>query len=402
VITTINQHLKIWDEFNPIELSLDQTQFESFDSNRNLARLGFCKQRIAIKDRWFDVLHPSELVRKRNQKDGYYRAIYIQINFESGEYYVGKSNRPTWSQLQRYQGSGLRFSNKLRHHKHQFVRYFIGTCETAEETERLEASIVDESLLSDEKCLNLVKGGGGISKHPSIAETNEKKRAYMRAHPEQSKPMIEAAKTLFRSGDSPALRTRNLRIKEVMSDQFYRDMFRNRVIHWRENNPDEYAAAKRKSHQTIRTPECQARRRESLKVWIKNNPEQHEAWEEKRKKAVASQEANDKRKASLAAWSEANPEQAHANALKRATAAAAKRSKEILMLDLTTGAVLEKFPSQHAGARWLVENGKAKNVNCVASINAVCLGKRCTTGYGFRKKAYGYGWRFASEMKFEK
>jgi hypothetical protein len=30
--------------------------FNSFDSKRNLARLGFNKQRIAIKNRWFDVL----------------------------------------------------------------------------------------------------------------------------------------------------------------------------------------------------------------------------------------------------------------------------------------------------------------------------------------------------------
>jgi len=200
MITTINENIRIWQEFNPFELSLDDNLFDSFDSKRNSA-IFFNKQRIAIKNRWFDVLTPSELVRKRNKSDGYYRAIYIQINWESGEYYIGKANRPKWSDLKRYQGSGLKFKNKFKS-TNEFVRYYIATCETAEETEQLEASIVDEDLLSDEKCLNLVAGGGGTSKRPTIAETSEKKRQYMKNHPEQFKPMLEASKKAFRSGHS--------------------------------------------------------------------------------------------------------------------------------------------------------------------------------------------------------
>lgn len=178
MITIINENIRIWREFNPIELYLDNNIFNSFDSKRNSARLGFNKERIAIKDRWFDVLSLSELVRKRNKNDGYYRVVYIQIDMESGEYYIGKANRPTWSELKRYQGSGLKFANKLKKYKNRFARYYIAQCETAEETEQLEASIVDNNLLSDEKCLNLIAGGGGTTKHPSIAETSEKKREY--------------------------------------------------------------------------------------------------------------------------------------------------------------------------------------------------------------------------------
>ena len=65
------------------------------------------------------------------------------------------------------------------------------------------------------------------------------------------------------------------------------------------------------------------------------------------------------------------------------------------MVDLESGNTLKTFPSQHAAARWLVENGKAKNTNCVTSISSVCRKSPCTTGYGYRKKAYGYGWSFA-------
>ncbi len=68
----------------------------------------------------------------------------------------------------------LKFSNKFKKNKNDFVRYYIAKCETAEETEQLEASIVDKDILSDEKCLNLVVGGGGTSKRPNTAETSEK------------------------------------------------------------------------------------------------------------------------------------------------------------------------------------------------------------------------------------
>jgi len=76
-----------------------------------------------------------------------------------------------------------------------------------------------------------------------------------------------------------------------------------------------------------------------------------------------------------------------------------KTSKEVYMIDLHSGEVLKIFPSQHAAAKWLVENGKAKNMNCVSSISSVCLRKPCSTGYGYRKKAYGYDWRFTSEIE---
>ncbi len=394
MIITINENIRIWKEYNPIELSMDDKPFSAFDSKYNLAKLGFNKERIIIKDYWFDILTPSELIRKRNKKDGYYRVVYIQINMESGEYYIGKANRPKWSELQRYQGSGLKFINKFKKYKKHFVRYYIAACETAEETEELESSIVNKYLLSDEKCLNLVAGGGGTTKHSSIAESSEKKREYMINHPRQFKPMLEASKKLFQSGDTPALRARSQRIKEVMNTEAYREISRTRMARWKMENPKEYAKAKKKNHEAIKVPKVQEKRKASLKKWAKNNPEKYKAWQEKLLKSRTSEEAKEKRKASLKKWMDKNPKQAKSNAQKRAKAAAAKTSKEVCMIDLQSGEVLKIFPSQRAAARWLVESGKAKNINCVSSIGSVCLRKLCNTGYGYRKKAYGYDWRF--------
>lgn len=397
MITKINENIKIWHEFNLIELSLDYNLSNSFVPKRNLSYLDYDKQRIAIKNRWFDVLTPSELVRKQNKRDGYYRVIYIQINWESGEYYIGKANRTKWSELKRYQGSGLKFVNKFRNNRDAFVRYYIATCETAEETERLEASIVDKDLLSDEKCLNLVTGGGGTTRHPSIAETSEKKRQYMKEHPWQFKPMMEASKKAFRSGDTPELRARNKRIKETMSAEMYREMSRKRITRWKENHPNEYAEARIKNHEKLKNPECQAKRIASFEKWVTNHPEEYKIWKEKLIKACSSQKSKEKRKVSLKSWKEKHPKEARVNAQKRATAAAAKTSKEVCMTELQSGNILKVFPSQHAAAKWLVENGKAKSIKCVSSISAVCLRRACTTGYGFRKKAYGFDWRFTKE-----
>lgn len=397
MITAINKNIRIWQEFNSIDLYWDNNSFDSFDSKRYLAKLGFNKQRIAIKDRWFDVISPSELVRSRHKNDGYYRVIYIQINMGNGDYYIGKANRPKWSELKRYQGSGLKFKNKFKKNANNFVRYYIAICDTAAETEALEASIVDKNLLLDEKCLNLVAGGGGTTRHPSIAQTSEKKREYMKNHPEQFKPMLEASQKAFRSGDTPALRARSLRIKEVMSAEKYREMSRKRIMKWKVENPKEYAEARRKNHEMIKTLECQAKRQASFEMWVKKHPAEYKVWQEKLVNSRTSQKANEKRKASLKEWNDKHPEKAQAYTQKRAKAAAEKRSKTVCMIDLQSGNVLQEFPSQHEAARWLVANGKAKNMNCVSSISSVCLRKPCTTGYGYRKKAYGYDWRFTKE-----
>lgn len=396
MIFKINDNISIWQEFNPIELALDKS--ESYDSKSTLAKFGFNKERISIQGRWFDVLSPSELVRKRNLKDGYYRVIYIQINWGTGEYYIGKANRPKWSEIKRYQGSGLKFKAKLKKYKDEFVRFFIAVCETAKETEQLEASIVTEELLTDDKCLNLVAGGGGTSNRPSIAETSQKKREYMKNHPEQFEPMLKAAKEAFLSGNTPALRARSERIKEVMSDEKYSEMTRDRITNWKKNSPDEYAEARRKNHEKIRTSEVQGKRQASLKKYAENNPEDYQAWQEKLIKSRTSPEANEKRKISLKKYKDKNPELAHENAKKRAKAAAVKTSKSVSMIDLESGKVLKVFSSIHEAARWLVDTGIAKNTNCASSISSVCLRKPCTTGYGYRKKAYGYDWCFTEDL----
>jgi hypothetical protein len=120
MIFEVNDNVRIWSEFNPLAESLIRYTSEV---PGNLFRVN--REKVSIRGRWFDVLTPSEVVRQRNEQDGFYRVIYIQINMDTGEYYIGKANRPTWSQLQRYQGSGVKFRAKFSRNTEAYVRYTL-------------------------------------------------------------------------------------------------------------------------------------------------------------------------------------------------------------------------------------------------------------------------------------
>lgn len=396
----ISDYVTIWQKYNMIELSAFDPIRGYLDTSPELmaARmLGYNPTRIRIKEEWHDVIPLHQVVRSKSKVDDGYHFLYIQINLSSNEYYVGKVNRKRWSELKRYQGSGLKFKYKYKGHETEFVRYFIECCETAKETEDAEAKIVDAELLKDPKCLNLVQGGGGTSEHYSSEKRAAFQRQYMKAHPESFQSMVEVAKQLYQSGDSVQLKQRSEAIKTTMSDDRYRDMMSERIRRWRREHPEEYAQAREKNRRAVQSPEVQEKRWQTRKKWIAEHPEEHKAQQQILSAARNTPEARKKRSDSLKAWSEAHPEEAKANAHKRSAASVAKSSKPVNMCDLEIGEVIRTFKSQHEAAQWLVDNGLAKNTNCVSSINGVCQRKPCSTGYGYRKKAYGYDWQYADK-----
>ncbi len=383
----ISDCIKYWKRVNPFDLA-DR-------DDCLLAAFGLEPDYICVKRRWFKTLSPSELYRSRGKEDGKYHYIYIQINAETGEYYIGKSNKTRWTEVERYQGSGLRFRREYSRHGEYFVRYYLAACQTAAETERLESELVDEELLRDEKCLNLVSGGGGVSRKYGDEEARRKKlRDYNKAHPERLSAMIERAKSLFQAGETPSLIERNRRIRETMSTDWYREMTRERIRKWRAEHPEEYAASRQKNRESLKSEKTKAKRNASRRQWIEANPERYAEWQEKLARARRSDETKAKRKASLKKWRDEHPDEAHERMVRMIAAGNEQRRKAVCRIDLVTGEVLETYASQHDAARWLVSVGLVKNLNCVSSVSEVCRHARCTTGYGYRQKAYGFGWRF--------
>lgn len=361
----------------------------SFEERKHLM-MGDLGQIIYINDVPYEVLTPSYMVRENlKTEDGKYHFIYIQINIETCEYYIGKVNRERWSSIKKYQGSGLKFVNKYNKHKEQFVRYYILSCMNGKESEEAEARVVTEDLLQDPFCLNLVCGGGGTTHH-STEERNQKIREYMIAHPERYQKMIERSKELFQSGKmTHSLQLRSERIKQTMSDDKYREMISKRIKNWMENNPEAYAKARENNKLAIQSEESKSKRNASLKKWRTENAEQYQIYKDKLIEAQHSPEAEKKRSESLKEYHRKHPEAAR----KRSEASVAKCSKPVNMIDIETGEILRSFGSQQEASLWLVSEGKAKNTNCKTSISSVCL-KRYIPGHGVKKTAYGYKWEF--------
>ena len=209
----ISDYVTIWQKYAPFELTaFDPIKDYTNESTEHMmaCMLGFNPTRIFIKDRWHDVIPLHQVARSESPVDGGFHFLYIQINLNKNEYYIGKVNRKRWSEIKRYQGSGLRFKAKYKGHEDDFIRYFIACCDTQKETEALEAAIVDDELLKDPKCLNLINGGGGTSEHYYNREKRvSHQRQYMKEHPEQFQSMVEVAKQLYQSGDSPELKRRS-------------------------------------------------------------------------------------------------------------------------------------------------------------------------------------------------
>lgn len=393
----ISEYVSFYQKYNPFELSMiNPTEYTKIPYEKlNAILFGNNPTKIRIKDTWYDVLTYSDAVRTISKSDKGYHFLYIQINWKTKEYYIGKVNRKRWSEIRRYQGSGIRFKQKYKKHQEDFCRYLFAYTNTNDGTEHIEKVIVDEVLLNDPKCLNLVCGGGGTSEHSDNEERKERIRTHMKSHPEQYEAMMQKAKELYHSGQTQALKMRAQSIKNTMSDEKYSNMFRERIMQWRNENPKEYEKARENNRISAQSEESRLKRKLSREKWIAEHPEEHKIQQQQLIAARTTPEAIEKRKASLKLWQETHPEEAKENARRRAAASAAKKSKRVHMCDLETGEKIKTFDSQAAAAQWLVDQGIAKNTNCKSSISQVCLQKPCNTGYGIRKKAYGFGWKFA-------
>lgn len=94
------------------------------------------------------------------RKEHLYHFIYRTTNTINGNYYIGMHS--TSDLNDGYMGSGRRITNSLRHngrsnHKFEILEYLPDRKSLA----KREFEIVNEELLNDSKCLNLMLGGEG-------------------------------------------------------------------------------------------------------------------------------------------------------------------------------------------------------------------------------------------------
>lgn len=136
----------------------------------------------------------------RKQKK--YHFIYKTTNVVNGKYYVGMHS--TDDLEDGYIGSGKRLWYSIRKYgRDKFVIERIEFFETREALIEREKKLVDDELLRDPMCMNLMKGGeGGF-----ISEEQQKRRsiaaglakaAILKTDPDMMKKLVECAANNFR------------------------------------------------------------------------------------------------------------------------------------------------------------------------------------------------------------
>lgn len=363
----------------------------SFETSFKVPKMFDEDVRVKLQDTWYDVIPLGKLVRKKSE-DGYFRAIYIQIDYHSGEYYVGKVNAANRRKLLSYPGSGVLFTQKYKKHKDRYRRYYICYCKTAQETEETEARMVNEELLKDPFCLNLIRGGGKGTTKDYDEERKKRQSEYMKSHPERYEAMMNAVKN-FSLQD---IQRRGESIKKTMSNDKYRKMMSDRIKKWMREHPDEYAIAREKNKEALINPDTKAKRLKSHQRYKEEHPDEFAAWEEKRKAACASPEAKKKRGSSQKKWIEEHPEEAEARVKNAHAALKEKVAKPVEMYDLNSLKMIRVFDSVKDAADWLLENGYTKGSNPSSTIVRVCK-KRKEPGHGVSQSYLGFGWRYISK-----
>ena len=347
--------------------------------------------KIKIQDTWYDSM-PLSVIARTPGADGYYRAIYIQINYTTGEYYIGKINADKLYRLLKYKGSGVKFKAKYEKHKDRFARYFICRCKTAKETEELESRIVNQDILKDPFCLNIVQGGGGTSEAPFSIYRKEQQSEYMKEHPERYEAMLKAA----HSFDRKKIEERNAKIKAANSTDEKKKEMSERIKNWRRNNPDEYRKSRENNKKAINNPLVKAKGAASRKKWRAEHPEETALWEQRRLESLRNPETNKKRGSSLKKWNESHPKEKMARTQKMIETRR-KNTPGVAMIDLESGKILRSFETPKDAGEWVLQNGYTKSVNPSSHICEVCAKKKIP-GHGTKKTAYGFGWEFVQKQ----
>lgn len=97
--------------------------------------------------------------------------VYKVTNNLNGKYYIGIQN----TNDDNYLGSGVAIVRAVKKYgRDNFTKEVLHTCNTKEETAKLEAEIVTESLVNDPMCYNMKLGGFGGSMKGTKRPTRSK------------------------------------------------------------------------------------------------------------------------------------------------------------------------------------------------------------------------------------
>ena len=169
---------------------------------------------------------------KRDKRWNYHYVYRIECS-TTGCYYVGIHS--TNDLEDNYLGSGTRIKESIEEHgRENHSKEIIKFCSSREEASKLEAKLVNEKVLLDDKCLNLSLGGkngklaskevariaqraGAKSKKKLWKENPDWREKYSAAHSRHNKVRVELGTHHFLGGDIWKGREHKEETREKMS-----------------------------------------------------------------------------------------------------------------------------------------------------------------------------------------
>lgn len=166
---------------NAVGLSLEEV-FKNEEFKDLVSAIGSSEplDKVIYHDNFFncwDILEDRyEILRQSAAKlSKKYNLVYLTVNINSGEYYIGVHGSET-SLSDAYKGSGKLIANKLKIDRGNYIRINLFNLSTRFRANIIEAILVDEDLLKDSKCLNLVPGGSNPPLFSSISTKEERSK----------------------------------------------------------------------------------------------------------------------------------------------------------------------------------------------------------------------------------
>lgn len=149
----------------------------------------------------------------RKQKKYHY--IYKTTNVINNKYYIGMHSTDNLDDG--YIGSGKRLWNSINYHgKENHVCEILEYCDNREELKQREREIVNEQLLTEDLCMNLMVGGQG-----GFSSDEHRLRA--------QKAGVERIKYLLENNDEYKEKISNLRSKE-MKERWENPKYSSRML----------------------------------------------------------------------------------------------------------------------------------------------------------------------------
>ena len=146
--------------------------------------------------------------------------LYKITNNTTGEYYVGKHNGVDQNG---YWGSGNRIKRQVKKHGTENFTYKILVIGNTDYIFELEKKVVTVDLIeSDNKCLNLVGGGYGISQHTKEHKEKLSKKLKGKIIPDDVRKKISASSIGKKNSPEAILKIKAIRAKQVFTEESFK------------------------------------------------------------------------------------------------------------------------------------------------------------------------------------